>query len=309
MKIEIEDLRKVQGIGSKTIDRIYELFQEKEDTEIENINLDDIPSFTTGDVTIYNGEAIQVMGGLAGKGIMFDAIITDPPYNSIACKWDVIIPFISMWERLNKLIKFNGVIALFGSEPFSSNLRTSNIKNYKYDWKWKKTKAIGFQHSKNRPMKIMEDILVFSNGSMGHISQLGDRRMVYNPQGITPLKEKVVSSTWHGDMMGARPNQVGKKYLAYTGFPNELLEYKQPIGQQSIHPTQKPVELVEYLIKTYTQEGETVLDFTFGSGTTAIACINTNRKFVGIELDEGYFNIAKERIQKRLGELETELQT
>ena len=203
-----------------------------------------------------------------------------------------------MWQKLNKLIKPNGAIVLFGSEPFSSALRMSNIKNYKYDWKWKKTKAVGFQHSKNKPMKILEDVIVFSNSSIGHKSQLKDKRMEYNPQGIRPTKEKTVSKTWHGNMMGARPNQVGKKYIAYTGFPNELLEFKQPIGNKSVHPTQKPVELMEYLIKTYTNENETVLDFTMGSGSTGVACKNTNRDFIGIELDKGYFDIAKERIEE-----------
>jgi len=203
-----------------------------------------------------------------------------------------------MWLQLNRIIKKNGAIVLFGSEPFSSALRMSNINNYKYDWKWKKTKAVGFQHSKNRPMKIIEDILIFSKGSMGHVSLLKDKRMVYNPQGVIDLKEKTVSKVWHGNMMGARKNQIGKKYMAKTGFPNELLLFNQPVGSMSIHPTQKPVALMEYLIKTYTNENETVLDFTMGSGTTGVACKNLNRHFIGIEKDEKYFKIAEERINQ-----------
>ena len=243
---------------------------------------------------LIHGDCLKKMKDIPDGSI--DLILTDPPYGITVCKWDSVIPFEPIWEQLNRIIKPNGAIVLFGSEPFSSALRMSNIKNYKYDWKWKKTKAVGFQHSKNKPMKIMEDLLVFSNGPMGHLSQLGDRRMVYNPQGIVALKEKVVSSVWHGNMMGARPNQVGKKYMAYTNFPNEFLEYKQPIGSKSVHPTQKPVALMEYLIKTYTNEGETVLDFTMGSGTTGVACKNLNRDFIGIELDKDYFDIAVKRI-------------
>jgi site-specific DNA-methyltransferase (adenine-specific) len=245
-------------------------------------------------INLVLGDCLEKMKDIPDKSI--DSIITDPPYGTTACKWDSVIPFDLMWEQLNRIIKPNGAIVLFGSEPFSSALRMSNIKNYKYDWKWKKTKAVGFQHSKNKPMKIMEDLIVFSFAPMGHASQLGDRRMVYIPQGIIPTKEKTVSIAWHGNMMGARLNQVGKKYLAYTNFPNELLEYNQPIGKKSIHPTQKPVELLEYLIKTYTLENETVLDFTMGSGTTGVACKNLNRNFIGIEKDENYFKIAQERI-------------
>ena len=243
---------------------------------------------------LIHGDCLIEMQNIPDGSV--DMVLADPPFGTTACKWDTIIPFEPMWARLNKLIKPNGAIVLFGSEPFSSALRMSNIKNYKYDWKWKKTKAIGFQHSKNRPMKIIEDILTFSNGSMGHKSQLKEKRMEYNPQGVIPLKEKTVSSAWHGNMMGARPDQVGKKYMAYTNFPNEFLEYKQPIGRQSIHPTQKPVALMEYLIKTYTNEGETVLDNCMGSGTTGVACKNLGRHFIGIELDPGYFRVACERI-------------
>lgn len=265
-------------------------------------------------MNLINGDCLKEMDKLIEQGIKVDAIITDPPYGTTACKWDSVIPFDEMWKRLNKLIKPNGAIVLFGSEPFSSALRISNIKNYKYDWYWKKTKANGFQHSKNRPMRAIETVSVFSNAPMGHKSQLGDRRMEYNPQGIIKSGIKKVSACSHrGNTMGgdginsSRPNQVGREYMSYTNFPNDFLEYPNVIGKNAIHPTQKPVALMEYLIKTYTNENELVLDFTMGSGSTGVACKNTNRDFIGIELDkektkgknkdQSYFDIAIERIE------------
>ena len=249
---------------------------------------------------LYNDDCLNVLKGLEDKSI--DLILQDPPYNTTACKWewDIMTKIEEFWKEWNRVIKPNGAIVMFGSEPFSSKLRLSNLKNYKYDWKWKKTIAIGFQHSKNKPMKILEDILVFSNSPMGHISQLGDRRMNYNPQGVIPDKIRLVRKSSHGNMMGARPNQIGKEYLSYTNFPNELLEFNQPISTKSIHPTQKPVELLEYLIKTYTQENEVVFDGFSGSCSTGIACINTNRQFIGVELDEHYYTIGKQRVDEHL---------
>ena len=202
-----------------------------------------------------------------------------------------------MWEQLKRIIKPNGAIVLFGSEPFSSALRMSNIKQYKYDWVWVKSKPNGWQHSKNKPMSKHEVISVFSLSPMGHKSILGARRMEYNPQGVIDSIVKQVTSTAHGESMGARPNQVGVEYVSQTGFPSNVLEYGNVVGKSAIHPTQKPVALLEYLIKTYTQEEETVLDFTMGSGSTGVACVNTNRNFIGIEKDDKYFEIAKNRIE------------
>jgi site-specific DNA-methyltransferase (adenine-specific) len=214
-----------------------------------------------------------------------------------------------MWERLKKIRKNKSVIVLFGSEPFSSALRMSNIEEYKYDWTWKKSKPNGFQHSKNKPMKAIENVCVFSHMPMGHISQLENRRMPYNPQGIVESGMKTVKDCSHrGNTMGgdgissSRPNQVGIEYMSYTNFPSDFLEYPNVIGKNAIHPTQKPTELIEYLIKTYTNENETVLDFTMGSGTTGVACKNLNRNFIGIELDNNYFDISVNRIKESLKE-------
>ena len=260
-------------------------------------------------IQLLKGDCLELMKGIADKSI--DAIITDPPYQTTACKWDMIIPFDLMWEQLNRIIKPNGAIVLFGSEPFSSALRMSNIKNYKYDWIWKKSKPNGFQHSKNKPMKAIENVMVFSNAPMGHKSLLKEKRMEYNPQGLKEAGMKKVKDCSHrGNTMGgdgnksSRPNQVGREYMAYTNFPSDFLEYGNIIGKKAIHPTQKPVALMEYLIKTYTNENETVLDFTMGSGTTGVACVNTNRDFIGIELDENYFKIAENRIKEIQNKLE-----
>ena len=237
------------------------------------------------------GDCIQEMDKLIAQGIKVDAIITDIPYGTTACKWDTIIPFDEMWERLNKLIKDNGAIVLFGSEPFSSALRMSNIKNYRYDWIWKKQPTM-FQHSKNRPMQATENIPVFSLAKWGHKSQLKNR-MIYLPVGVKDKEVKKFHGV-QGKYIGERPNQVGKEYMAQTGFPSNFIDIKREAKND--HPTQKPVALMEYLTKTYTNENETVLDFTMGSGSTGVACKNLNRNFIGIELDKDYFKIAEDRI-------------
>jgi site-specific DNA-methyltransferase (adenine-specific) len=192
---------------------------------------------------------------------------------------------------------------LFGSQPFTSALVMSNPKWFKYEWVWKKSKPNGWQHANNKPMKTTEDIHVFSAAAMGHESMLGENRMRYNPQGVTSAGINTVSAVKHGRTMGARPNQVGIVYEAFTGFPSNFLEYPNVIGEAAIHPTQKPIALLEYLIRTYTNEGDTVLDFAMGSGTTGCAAVKNGRNFIGIEMDAGYFAIAEERIKNAAGEI------
>lgn len=237
---------------------------------------------------LFRGDCLEVMDRLIEQGIKVDAIITDPPYGTTACKWDSIIPFDEMWGRLNKLIKRNGAIVLFGSEPFSSNLRMSNIKNYKYDWKWEKEKAGNFQLAKKMPMKKQEDICIFYKNLP-----------TYNPQGLIEINKTIKNNpTKNGSMGHLQSVQKRKEYIQqFTNYPTEVLKFN---NEKGLHESQKPVALLEYLIKTYTNEGEIVLDFTMGSGTTGVACMNTSRKFIGIELDETYFNIAKERIEKSI---------
>ena len=228
---------------------------------------------------LYNGDCLEVMKLIPDKSI--DAIITDPPYGTTACKWDSVIPFEPMWEQLNRIIKDNGAIVLFGSEPFSSALRISNINNYKYDWKWVKEQGAGQLNCKRQPLKKTEDIIVFNTKT-------------YNPQG---LKDCNIIKKAHkiNTVYNQQKDYVQKK----TGYPNNVLKFNRELKNRK-HPTQKPVTLMEYLIKTYTNELETVLDFSIGSGTTGVACCNLNRDFIGIELDKQYFKIAQDRIKNEL---------
>ena len=231
-----------------------------------------------------------------------DMILCDLPYGTTACKWDSIIPFEILWKHYNRVIKNNGVICLFGSEPFSTHLRTSQIDNYKYDWIWVKSNGScsGFVHAKNMPLKKHEIISVFSKAPIGHISLLKERRMKYNPQGLSYKPTKEISKKKFGNTVGKRPSQVEEYTREYINYPVSILNFD---SEKGLHPTQKPVPLLEYLIKTYTNENETVLDNCMGSGSTGVACVHTNRNFMGIELDNHYFDVAKNRIETAYKEM------
>ena len=244
------------------------------------------------EIQLINGEALQEMDELIADGIVVDAIICDPPYGTTACKWDSVIPFPEMWERLNKLIKPNGAIVLFGSEPFSSALRMSNIKNYKYDWIWIKDQGTGHLNAKKQPMRNTELVHIFYN-----------KQCTYNPQKTTGHKPTNASRNATIDSNETTYNKfidIGGRGGNTDRYPLTTIKFTKVNGNSKNdkfkHPTQKPVALMEYLIKTYTNENELVLDFTMGSGTTGVACKNLNRDFIGIEIDENYFTIAKERI-------------
>ena len=211
-----------------------------------------------------------------------DLILADPPYGTTACKWDSVIDFTLMWEQLNRVIKPNGAIVLFGSEPFSSALRMSNIKNYKYDWKWDKKQGGNPLNAKRQPLKTYEDILVFNKHRYYPIME--ERGKPRKKGGLNKQPE-------HTGMVNINYSVVNNDY-----YPKAILQFSNAVKRGKLHPTQKPVALMEYLIKTYTQEGETVLDFVMGSGTSGIACKNTGRNFIGIEKDVGYFEIAKQRL-------------
>ena len=237
---------------------------------------------------LYKGDCLEVMDKLIKEGVKVDMVLTDPPYGTTNCKWDSVIPFDKMWERVNKLIKPNGAVVLFGSEPFSSALRMSNIKNYKYDCKWLKSRKTGFQMVKKRPLKCYEDIMIFYQ-----------KQPTYNNTQLIKL-DKPISSYRKNGKGGNLLNTVNTKkdrFQEYTNYNRDLLQFNNEHNVNAYHPTQKPVDLLEYLIKTYTNEGELVLDFTMGSGSTGVACLNTNREFIGIELDEKYFNIAIKRLK------------
>ena len=208
-----------------------------------------------------------------------DMVLTDPPYGTTACKWDTIIPLEPMWEQLKRVTKKNGAIVMTSSQPFTSVLGASNLRMLRYSWVWRKSAATGHLNAKRMPMSDFEDILVFYT-----------KQATYNPQGIVPYGK----TTRRGGNGGCYGGSGKENYQEWTNYPRRVLEFSSQGKTQ--HPTQKPVALMEYLIKTYTNEGETVLDFTMGSGTTGVAAKNLNRNFIGIELDEGYFKIAEERI-------------
>lgn len=238
---------------------------------------------------VLHGDCLEEMKKIPDGSI--DMILCDLPYGTTACKWDTIIPFEPLWEQYKRIIKNNGAIVLTASQPFTSALVMSNIDNFKYSWVWEKSVAYGFVHAKNQPMKKHEDILVFSKAPMGHKSLLGEKRMRYSPEGIKDIGIKKVDVK--PKTLGARPNQDGKEYMATTGYPTSIIKFKNDKG---LHPTQKPVALFEYLIKTYTNEGDLVLDNCAGSGTTAIACINTKRDYILIEKEKEYIDIINKRI-------------
>lgn len=248
---------------------------------------------------LIHGDCLVEMKGIADKSI--DMILCDLPYGTTACKWDVIIPFEALWEQYKRVIKDNGAIVLFGSEPFSSYLRLSNLPQYKYDWIWFKSMPTGMATAAFMPMKYHETLSVFVkagkptfNKILAERSEIGKQRLKGNGKILNGSKSE--------------GNHVGKASLAgtYSEYnetkvnPKSVLEFKSVpnCNGTKLHPTQKPVELIEYLVQTYTNEGEIVLDNCMGSGTTVIACLNLNRKFIGIEKDLTYFEIASKRIKE-----------
>ena len=225
--------------------------------------------------TICNGGCLELMKTIPDKFV--DMILCDLPYGTTACNWDSIIPFEPLWEQYKRIIKDNGAIVLTASQPFTSALVMSNPDNFKYTWYWKK-RPVNFLNAKKQPLRNIEDILVFYG-------------KIYNPQGLLACKKvnKRSNSTATNGLHGLENESE------FTNYPNQVLEIIN--GERGLHPTQKPVALFEYLIKTYTNEGELVLDNCSGSGTTAIACINTNRKYICIEKDEGYYEKSIERVR------------
>lgn len=240
---------------------------------------------------LYLGDCLVEMKNIPDNSV--DCIITDPPYGTTQCKWDVVIPYEPMWEQLKRIIKPRGAICLFGSEPFSSHLRLSNLKMFKYDWVWIKNRPTGFVNAKLKPMNNSEIISVFSQGKT---SNGNNNNMKYYPQGLVPFQKMSKSPALpKNENSYSRPSHKKEFFQENTNYPRNTLNFNK--AEKTVHPTQKPVALLEYLIKTYTLENETVLDFTMGSGSTGVACKKLNRNFIGIEKDENYFNIAKKRIE------------
>lgn len=246
--------------------------------------------------TLIHGDCLDILPTLAAGSV--DAVICDPPYGTTACAWDSVIPFAPMWAGIKHVLKPKGAVALFGSQPFTSALVMSNPGWFRYEWIYKKRRVTGFLNANRRPMSAHENIIIF-----------GESEPIYNPQFRVGAIHKRNREEKH--------NQNTNVYGAFVSTGIEMTDFYYPQsveefgadpettvtrahrpGKIERHPTQKPVALMEYLIRTYTNEGDTVLDFTMGSGTTGVAAMHTGRKFVGIEMDAGYFGIAQERIRK-----------
>lgn len=232
-------------------------------------------------INLINDDCLHAMNKIENKSI--DMILCDLPYGTTKNKWDTIIPLKKLWEHYERIIKDNGAIVLFAQTPFDKVLGTSNIKLLRYEWVWKKDNGTGFLNAKKMPLKLHENILVFYK-----------KLPTYNPQMRFGYKSYECKQGRHSDNYGDYKNGHISKSSGER-YPVDILEFKR--DKQKLHPTQKPVKLLEYFIKTYTNEEETVLDNCMGSGSTGIACINTNRNFIGIEIDKNYFEIAKKRME------------
>ncbi|AUR86518.1 DNA methylase [Vibrio phage 1.086.O._10N.222.51.F8] len=240
-------------------------------------------------INLMQGDCLELMKEIESGSV--DAIICDPPYGTTACKWDSIIPLEPMWEQLKRIIKPNGAIVMTASQPFTTTLIASNMKMFKYEWIWQKSHG-AFATAKIQPLKRHENVCVFGEGALTYNRQMTQSED--NRDRRTEGFRADASNNFVSDTTKINSLNYADDYDPKKTNPKSVLTIS---SERGLHPTQKPVALMEYLIKTYTNEGETVLDFTMGSGTTGVAAKNLNRNFIGIELDEGYFNIAKERIE------------
>lgn len=237
-------------------------------------------------IRLMQGDCLEQMKEIPDGSV--DMILTDPPYGTTACKWDSVIPFDPMWKQLKRIIKPNGAIVMTASQPFTSALVMSNPKMFRYEWIWEKDGGSNFATVKFMPMKEHESVLVFSSGRTTYNQQREER--------IGSRKGKVTKSKASAPKQGNVYNSIKPVEMTCEKLrcPRSIQRFTRERGH---HPTQKPVALMEYLVRTYTNEGDTVLDFTCGSGSTGVAAVNTGRSFIGIELDPGYFEIAKQRIE------------
>ena len=242
-------------------------------------------------IELYNGDCLELMKNIPDKSI--DMILCDLPYGTTDCKWDIIIPFKPLWEQYNRIIKDNSAIVLFGSQPLTSALIMSNLKMFKYEWIWEKDAGSNFTTVKYQPMKEHENILVFGKGKTRYFPIMQERIGSRKGKETTTIDSGRKDSVY-GTQEGRGILKVGK-----LRYPRSIQRFNRERG---LHPTQKPVKLLEYLIKTYTNEGELVLDNCMGSGSTGEACLKTNRKFIGIEQDDKYFEIAYNRINGHIYE-------
>lgn len=235
-------------------------------------------------VLLFHDDCLNRMHDIEDNSV--DLILCDLPYGVVDCKWDNIIPFDELWKHYNRVIKDDGTVCLFSIQPFTTKVISSNLKMFKYCWYWKKNNATGFAFCKYQPMRQVEDICVFY------------KKNRYYPQGLKPIENKKKRQS-DRKPEGIFRTTLNKEYITeYTNWPKNVLRFDTEPSNQRYHPTQKPVKLLEYLINTYTKEDDLVLDNCMGSGSTGVAAVNLNRRFIGIEKDERYFNIAKGRINK-----------
>ena len=246
---------------------------------------------TIGNAALHLGDCLEVMAQLPDNSV--DMILCDLPYGTTACKWDTVIPFEPLWAQYRRIAKRNAAIVLTASQPFTTALIASNMREFKYCWVWEKSRPGDIFNAKNKPMKAHEDICVFSEGTTANGS---DRRMPYFPQGVGAGGVSTNNPVVQGAFKAPRPSLRSGHVTHGSNYPRSVIRAANP-NTKSAHPTQKPVALMEYLIRTYTQEGETVLDNCMGSGTTGVACMNLGRKFIGIEREPRYFDIACRRIE------------
>lgn len=244
-------------------------------------------------IKLLHGDTLEQMATLPDGSV--DMILCDLPYGTTACKWDTVIPFEPLWEQYKRLIKKNGAIVLFASQPFTTVMISSNVEMFHHSWVWNKRFAANYAQAKRSPQKIHEDIVVFGKTPI-YIPQMTKRDK--------PIKKgKNGGAEMYGGVSGlGRKDYIGKVYD--EKYPETILNFSSREEMRGLHPTQKPVALCEYLIRTYTNEGETVLDNTMGSGTTGVACVNTNRHFIGIERDDKYFAIATKRIDEAMNPIQ-----
>lgn len=240
-------------------------------------------------IKLYNGDCIEIMKELIGKGVRVNAILSDLPYGVTSESWDKIIPIDQMWDCIKQIRKDNAAVLLFGNEPFSSHLRISNAQEYRYDLYWQKERPTNIFQLNRRPGKVIEIINVFYA-----------KQPVYNPQKTVYNGHRRTNKVGIGKFSSLIDNGNKKPFEYHddgTRFPLQIIKFKRDILTSNLHPTQKPVELMEYLVKTYTNEGDTVLDFCMGAGSTGVACKNLNRNFIGIEINSDFFKISRKRLK------------
>ena len=254
--------------------------------------------YKSENIWLMQGDCLERMKEIPDGSV--DLILTDPPYGTTACKWDSIIPLEEMWEQLKRVIKPNGAIVMTASQPFTTTLISSNMKMFKYCWVWFKTRATNHLNSRRQPLRAVEDVLVFYKKQCTYNPQLRDRekKNIRDPKKSYGKGNNQTYGKTNEDYVF----NSGRDIPLEKGYPLDLIDIPQTgtFGSKRLHPTQKPVALMEYLIKTYTNEGETVLDFTAGSFTTGVAAVNTNRKFIGIEMDKIYFDIGVNRVKEAM---------